>query len=172
MERIKTHRKTIALTLVLAALLSGYAFIHFSGLSRSTENAYISADVVNVAAQVGGRVTAVHVRDNQLVRRGEALFDIDQAPFTIALQRAQADLALARQTAREDNAEVSVARAQIAQIESDLANARAKYARDKELVAQHFLSEQSIDASCRKLYRFLTTASENSIQQNSKLKTS
>jgi membrane fusion protein (multidrug efflux system) len=145
MERIKTHRKTISIALALAALLGGFAFYHYSGLTRSTENAYINADVVNVAAQVSGRVTAVYIRDNQQVRKGDALFDIDPEPFSIALQRAQADLALARQTARQDNAEVSVARAQIAQIESDLANARASYARDQELVAQHFLSQQSLD---------------------------
>jgi membrane fusion protein (multidrug efflux system) len=49
------------------------------------------------------------------------------------------------QSARQDNAEVSVARAQVAQIESDLANARTSYARDQGLVVQHFLSQQSLD---------------------------
>jgi membrane fusion protein (multidrug efflux system) len=145
MEQLKTHKTKIIIALVLAAMIGGFAFYHYSGLTRSTENAYINADVVNVAAQVSGRVTAVYVKDNQHVRKGDPLFDIDPEPFAIALQRAEADLAQAEQAARQDNAEVSVARAQIAQIESDLANARTSYARDKELVAQHFLSQQSLD---------------------------
>jgi membrane fusion protein, multidrug efflux system len=145
MEHIKTHQIKIALMLAIAALLGGFAFYHYSDLSRSTENAYINADVVNVAAQVSGRVIDVHVADNGHVRKGDPLFDIDPQPFTIALLRAQADLATAQQNARQDNAEVSVARAQVSQIESDLANASASYARDKELVAQHFLSQQSLD---------------------------
>lgn len=145
MELIKDNKRTLAIALALIALLGGFAVYHYAGLTRSTENAYINADVVNVAAQVSGRVTAVHVVDNQHVRKGDALFDIDQEPFTIALSRAQADLALARQAARQDSAEVSVARAQVAQMESDLANARAIYARDQELVSQHFLSQQSLD---------------------------
>ena len=145
MEHLKTHKTKIIIALVLAALIGGFAFYHYSGLTRSTENAYINADVVNVAAQVSGRVTAVYIKDNQHVRKGDALFDIDPEPFAIALQRAEADLAQAKQSARQDNAEVSVARAQIAQIESDLANARASYSRDKELVEQHFLSQQSLD---------------------------
>jgi membrane fusion protein, multidrug efflux system len=145
MEFVKTNKKVIAIALVLIALLAGFAFMHYYGLTRSTENAYINADVVNVAAQVAGRVTAVYAKDNQHVHKGDALFDIDPEPFAIALQRAEADLALARQSTRQDNAEVSVARAQIAQIESDLANARASYARDQELVAQHFLSQQALD---------------------------
>jgi membrane fusion protein (multidrug efflux system) len=145
MEFVKSNKKIIAIALALIALLGGFAFYHYAGLTRSTENAYINADVVSVAAQVSGRVTAVYIKDNQHVRKGDALFDIDPEPFAIALQRAEADLAQARQNTRQDNAEVSVARAQVAQMESDLANARASYARDKELVSQHFLSQQALD---------------------------
>ncbi len=134
MEFIKSNKKTIAIAIALIAVLGGFALMHYYGLTRSTENAYINADVVSVAAQVSGRVTAVQVVDNQHVLKGDPLFDIDPEPFKIALLRAEADLALARQNARQDNAEVSVARAQIAQIESDLGNARASYERDKELV--------------------------------------
>jgi membrane fusion protein, multidrug efflux system len=145
LEYIKTHKRTIAIALALVALLAGFAYMHYSGLSRSTENAYINADVVNVASLVAGRVTTVYVKDNQHVRKGDPLFDIDPEPFAITLSRAQADMALAKQAARQDNAEVVVARAQVTQIESDLANARTSYARDQELVAQHFLSQQSLD---------------------------
>ncbi|HTN94395.1 MAG TPA: HlyD family secretion protein [Gallionella sp.] len=145
MELIKGNKKILAVALAIFALLGGFAAYYYAGLTRSTENAYINADVVNVAAQVSGRVTSVHVVDNQHVRKGDALFDIDPEPFAIALSRAQADLALARQAARQDSAEVSVARAQVAQMESDLANARDNYARDRELVAQHFLSQQALD---------------------------
>jgi len=145
MELIKTHKRIIAIALALIVLLGGFAYYYYAGLTRSTENAYINADVVNVAAQVSGRVTAVYVVDNQHVRKSDPLFDIDPEPFAIALSRAQADLALARQAARQDNAEVSVARAQVAQMKSDLANAQDTYARDKELVAKNFLSQQSLD---------------------------
>lgn len=145
MKRIAAKKIPIAIALLLLALLGGFAYVHFSGNTRSTENAYINADVVSVASQVTGRVTAVHVKDNQYVHKGDALFDIDPEPFSIALTRAQADLALAQQSARQDNAEISVARAQVAQIESDLANARANLARNKELVAQNFLTQQAAD---------------------------
>jgi membrane fusion protein (multidrug efflux system) len=145
MERLKAHKKKIIIVLVIVALIAGLSFAYFARLSRSTENAYINADVVNVAAQVSGRVIAVYVKDNQHVHQGDALFDIDPEPFSIALERAQADLALARQSARQDNAEVAAARALVSQAESDLANARNTYTRDKELVEQHFLSQQSLD---------------------------
>ena len=145
MERIKAHKHKIAVALALIALSAILGFTYLHGRSRSTENAYINADVVNVAAQVNGRVIAVYIQDNQHVKKGDALFDIDQAPFVIALERAQADLAQAQQNARQDNAEVAAARALVTQAESDLGNARSTYTRDKELVEQHFLSQQALD---------------------------
>lgn len=145
MEFFKTHKRSVLIALAVIVLCGGIAFFYYSELSRSTENAYINADVVNVAAQVSGLVTAVYIKDNQHVHKGDPLFDIDPAPFVIALTRARADLALARQTERQDGAEISIARAQVAQAESDLANAHTIYARDRKLVAQHFLSQQSLD---------------------------
>jgi membrane fusion protein (multidrug efflux system) len=145
MNRITDNKKPLAIALALAALAGGFAYAYFAGNSRSTENAYINADVVNVASLVAGRVIAVHVSDNQRVHKGDALFDIDPEPFTIALIRAQADLAQAMQNARQDTAEINAARAQVAQTEGDLANARATLVRSKELVGQNFLSQQATD---------------------------
>jgi len=154
MKHLIANKKLIVAGLLLAALLGGFALVHFSGGTRSTENAYINADVVNVASLVAGRVIAVHVKDNQHVRKGDALFDVDPEPFAIALERARADLALARQAARQDNAEVVVARAQVEQAESDLANARTSFARDKELVGRHFLSQQALDDAQTRMQSF------------------
>ena len=144
-KHLIAHKKRLAAMLLLVPLLAGFAYTHYSGSTLSTENAYINANVVKVASSVAGRVAAVHIQDNQMVHKGDALFDIDAAPFVIALARAQADLATAKQSARQDLAEISAARAQIAQSESDLANARAHHARNTELVARNFLSQQAAD---------------------------
>jgi membrane fusion protein (multidrug efflux system) len=145
MKRITDNKKPIIIGLVLIAVIGGFTISYLSSKTRSTENAYISADVINVASLVAGRVIAVHVEDNQFVHKGDVLFDIDSEPFNIALTRAQADLAVAKQTARQDNAEVAVAHAQVSQIEGDLNNARSTLMREQELVAQNFKSQQSLD---------------------------
>ncbi len=142
-----TKRKIVVSSILISIAFSIIAYLYFSGTSRSTENAYINADVINIASQVSGRVSSVYIKENEHVHKGDLLFDIDTAPFAIALKRAQADLALAQQSARQDNAEINVARAQITQTESDLANAQATLARNQKLVAQNFLSRQSADDS-------------------------
>jgi membrane fusion protein (multidrug efflux system) len=154
MKYLLVNKKPVLAVLLLAALLGWFAFEHFSGATRSTENAYLDADVVNVASQVAGRVINVYVKENQFVHKGDALFDIDPEPYAIALTHAQADLAQALQNARQDRAEVELARAQISQSKSDLANARSIDARDKKLVAQHFLSQQSSDDAKTRMQGF------------------
>lgn len=145
MKRIAENKKLIAIVLLVIGVLGGLGYQQYNSRYRSTENAYLNADVVQVAAQVAGRVTGVYVKDNQHVKKGDALFDIDPEPFRIALARAEANLAQAMQNSRQDTAEVAAARAQVEQTTMDLKNARATYTRDKELVAQHFLSQQSTD---------------------------
>ncbi len=139
------NAKFLVLALILALVLGWLAYRHYHEIERSTENAYIGADVVNVAPQVSGRVVRVHVLENQFVKKGDPLFDIDPEPYRIALEHAKADLAEAYQNARRDSADIALAKAGIAKTESDLANARSIEARDSQLVAKHFLSQQALD---------------------------
>ncbi len=62
----------------------------------STDDATIDADIVHVAAAVGGRVIELPVHENDLVREGALLFQIDPEPYRIALNQAAANLDLAR----------------------------------------------------------------------------
>lgn len=144
-KRLLQHKKKILLIALAIATAAGLAYYRHAAQIRSTENAYLSADVVQVAAQVGGRVIALHVQNNQSVRKGDLLFEIDPEPYRIALARAEANLAQALQTARQDTAESAAARAQIAQTEADLINARSHAQRTQELVNKHFVSQQSAD---------------------------
>ena len=145
MKRIAENKKIIIAALAVIALIGGFAFQQYNAHYRSTENAYLNAGVVDVASLVPGRVIGVYVKDNQHVRKGDALFDVDPAPFRIALERAQADLAQAMQSSRQDSAEVAAARAQVEQTETDLNNSRASLKRAQELVAKHFLTQQAAD---------------------------
>ncbi len=145
MKRIAARKKPIAIALGAIVVIAGFTYMKYASHFRSTENAYLSADVVSVASTVPGRVIAVYVKNNQHVKKGDALFDLDPEPFRIALARAEADLAQAMQSAREDTADIAAMRAKVAQAEIDLNNARATYSRDKELVTQHFMSQQGVD---------------------------
>ena len=56
----------------------------------------MDADVTPLAAQIAGRIKAVHVRDYQRVHQGDLLVEIDEAPFRAQLDQAEANVAAAR----------------------------------------------------------------------------
>jgi len=78
-----------------------------------TQQARVQAYVVPVAAEVSGRVTRVFVRNNQEVKAGDVLFEIDNEQYRIAADRARADLESTRRqigasTAGIDSAQASL----------------------------------------------------------------
>jgi membrane fusion protein (multidrug efflux system) len=86
------------LMLVVPALLllaGGYYWLT-SGGSVSTDDAQVKQDIVSVSPQVAGPVQQVFVHNGDRVKRGDLLFRIDPAPFRVALEQAEAQLAAAR----------------------------------------------------------------------------
>ena len=57
-----------------------------------TQQARVQAYVVPVASEVAGRVTRVHVRNNQEVKAGDLLFEVDPEQYQIVVERTRADL--------------------------------------------------------------------------------
>jgi membrane fusion protein (multidrug efflux system) len=82
------------MSLAAIAVLGGGAYFYVtSGRYQSTDDAYAQAATVSISANVGGRVSEIEVRDNELVQRGATLFKLDDAPFRIAVGDAAAHLA-------------------------------------------------------------------------------
>jgi len=88
---------------LVVAIVGGYAYFT-GGRYVSTENAYVKADKVMVAAEVSGLIVDVAVRENQHVARGDVLFRIDDRPFRINLARAEAQLQSERAEIEEKKA--------------------------------------------------------------------
>ncbi len=99
---------------LLACAIGGYLYWQHNTLYPSTDDAYVNAHVVNIAAQVTGPVTQTYVSDYQLVKKDQPLFDIDPKPFMIAVQKAAAALNLAEQHVAGDIASVKAATADVA----------------------------------------------------------
>ena len=137
----------IAAIVILAAAIFGFRYWHESSLYVTTENAYVGANQAEIAALVAGPVVKVYVRDQQPVKAGDALFDIDPAPFELAVARAKAQLELARQGMSQESAGVASAQAVLVQRRAESANARATYNRNLALMKSGFLSPQGIENS-------------------------
>jgi RND family efflux transporter MFP subunit len=107
-EKMKSIVVRVGLTLAIAgaAAFSGVQLWRHYVLSPWTRDGRVVADSVTVAAEVGGRIVDIRVRENEYVRRGDILFTIDPATFKAALDSAKANVAstLATMEMRESNA--------------------------------------------------------------------
>ena len=118
-----TKRNLIGITGLL--LFSILIFLwHYFSTHITTENAYVNANAVRIAAQVSGPVLNLFVDNNQGVTAGQPLFEIDPTPFIAAVDEANA---------------------QILQNKAKLKNALINLERVEKLVAQKFLSPESKD---------------------------
>lgn len=114
---MRPHPKVVRLVLLvvlpfLIVLIGGAVWLR-GGRTVSTEDAYVKADIAQVAPEVSGRIVDVVVRDHEAVRKGAPLFRIDPVPFRLALDKAEAELDNARTT-------VETSRAQYFETQSEL----------------------------------------------------
>jgi membrane fusion protein (multidrug efflux system) len=126
---VKPGRRRVILiaTAALAAgtALGGYYWA-FVAPYESTDDAFVEADVTPIAPQVSGRVLRVPVSDNQEVRRGAVLFEIDPSDYQTRLDQAQAELAAARGKADQAVSQISIDRAKVEEERASVAAADAE----------------------------------------------
>ena len=148
-ERLSTAKLIkwgIALIVIVAAVAFGIHFWRESQLYVSTDNAYVNANTIDMAAQVSGPITAIHVQDQQMVKAGDLLFEIDPRPFELAVEAATAQLEIARQSTSQESAAIEAARAQVTQRTAELRNAQSNQRRVRDLVSRKLVSEQNAEA--------------------------
>ncbi len=80
----------IGIFVFLAAIAGAYWV--YTQYYISTDDAYLNANVVQVAPRVTGQVLVLDVQNNQYVKKGQTLFKLDPALFQVAIDQAQAQL--------------------------------------------------------------------------------
>lgn len=145
--------------IVLAVLLV-LGIQHLVAASRyeTTDNAYMAADVVQIAPQVSGTVKQVLVRDNQQVRAGQLLVVLDDAPYraTVAQRQADLDAAIAQAkgagvnvdlVSEQGSAQLMQAAGGVEQADSGIASAEAEVGRSGSAIKNASATARSFAAN-------------------------
>ncbi len=93
-------RKLISGYIVPIVILALIAFgaLHFWRMQQGvehTDDASIEGSIIPIAPKVSGYITELYVTDNQSIKKGDQIAQIDQRDYEIALEQAKADLAVA-----------------------------------------------------------------------------
>lgn len=84
-----------AVILIVAILIGRSIWVHYMDYPW-TRDGRVRADVINIAPDVSGYVVELPVRDNQLVKKGDLIMQIDPSHYQIAVEQAQANVAARR----------------------------------------------------------------------------
>jgi membrane fusion protein (multidrug efflux system) len=149
----------IVILVVVAAVIVGGVFWWLNARQyESTDDAFIAARTVTVAAEVSGRVTDVPVDDNQPVKAGDVLVRIDDSTYQASLKQAvaqvaeaQAQIADADAQIKAQQAKVDAARKQVGQAQAALQFAKDQNRRNQELLSKGAGTEQAAQQSASTL---------------------
>jgi len=142
-DRVREHwlLVTVAACVLLIAVIGGVAYWLAVRNFETTDDAYVAARSFSIAPKVGGYVTEVPVTDNQHVKAGDLLVRIDERDYKIAIDQAEAQVAVAEANIGNVQAQidsqhqqVDQARAQVDQAEAQLKFAEQEESRAKDLV--------------------------------------
>jgi membrane fusion protein, multidrug efflux system len=74
--------------IVLGTIALGLMVINYQNLHPRTDDCEVFANFIGIAPQVEGPILRLNVRDNQFVKQGDLLFEIDDRPYRYALEKA------------------------------------------------------------------------------------
>jgi membrane fusion protein (multidrug efflux system) len=151
-RRIRLVRQLLLVVVPLLVAVGGILIWTQGGRIISTENAYVKADIAQIAPEVSGRVTEVAVRDHAPVSAGAALVRLDPEPYRLALAKAEAELDLARNQVETARATWYETQSELGEVENQAAYLAKQLQRQQSLagsgvVAAAKLEEAQNDAA-------------------------
>lgn len=127
-----TQKKKRALmifgVILIVSAIGLFFYLQYKATHISTDDAYVDGRIHSIASKIPGTVMALHVKDNQAVKKGDLLLDIDPADY--AVREVEAGSA------------VTAEKAKLAEADARIAAARSQFA---EMTARHEAAKASLD---------------------------
>jgi membrane fusion protein (multidrug efflux system) len=142
------RKRIIGLAVVVVVALAGTAYWAYERQFEDTDDAQIDANISNLSPRVTGTISAVNVIENQRVKVGDVLAEIDPRDLQVAVDLASAQVAEAEAQLKAEDPSVSITemsnKTTVATSGADLASAQAALAQAKKSVDQ--LAAQLVQA--------------------------
>ena len=128
-------------------MLAGFLlYQHFYGsVHESTEDAYVSGNLVQLTPQISGTALAIYADDTDLVHAGQTIVKLDESDRRINLEQAEAELAQAVREVRVLFASRDQLGAEVAVREAELARAASDVQRREGLSARGLVPREELD---------------------------
>lgn len=141
------RKNSLLVFLVLLVIVAGgsyYWYFHHAIWSESTDDAYISGNLVQITPETAGTVTSIAADDGDFVQKGQPMISFDQSDAVLAQENAEAGLAQTVRQVRTLFNNVDQAQAVTAERKIALQKAQADVARRKNMVKAGGLSQEEL----------------------------
>jgi membrane fusion protein (multidrug efflux system) len=102
----RSRRRGIIIVVVAIILVAGLAFWWHSTFSEDTDDAQVNGHLIQVSSRIAGQVQKVYVDENQMVKKGDPIVDLDPRDLQVAVENAKAALASAQANALAANVNI------------------------------------------------------------------
>jgi membrane fusion protein, multidrug efflux system len=136
-------RRLVAVGGTLLLLFLAWEIITF--FIAYTDDAYVRSDLVAVAPEVTGPIIAIHIVDNQPIKKGAKLFTIDPTPFQLEINQRQAQIEEEQALLKVAQEQLSTAQAALASSTSRRTYAAQEQARFSDLAAKEYAPRSELD---------------------------
>lgn len=120
-------------------------YVSADRLAPWTDQARIQAYVIPIVPEVAGRIHKIDVSQDQVVKVGDVLLEIDPADYTLAVERAETELEIAGQNIGADTASVSTAQSKVVVAEANLNHMLIQSKRVYEVVKSGVMPKYEAD---------------------------
>jgi membrane fusion protein (multidrug efflux system) len=139
--------RKLALVGVPVLVVAGALIVWLQGGRHiSTENAFVKADIHQIASEIPGRIIEVRIRDHAVVKAGEVLVRLDPASYQLALGKAEAEIDSAR-AVNQLKASLREIRAEATEAENKLSYLQTQAQRQRDLSERGVTSAAKLEQS-------------------------
>lgn len=118
--------RTIGISFIVGGVLTLLLLLRELEIRPRTDDAFVRANTIGIAAHVSGAIVDLHVEDNQSVAAGDLLFVVDPRPYEAALAIAESRLLLVDREVEALEAQIEASRRRVAAAEAAVARAEAE----------------------------------------------
>ncbi len=126
-KEMEKKRVLIPILSVIGAVLFGIGIMIFTTHYQTTDDAFVEGRLIRVSPRVSGPVIHLYVDDNQEVKKGDLLLEIDPKDYEVRLQQAEAELKAARAKLNVNERSVDESSSKLSQSYEDTRSTSSKY---------------------------------------------
>ena len=145
------NRIILMIIVPILLILIGLIWYGLSSRFVTTDNAYVKSDITAISSNIDGRVVTIHLEDNQPVKKGQLLFELDERSYQTDIRKSEAKLMSIELRIKSLRSQHAQAVSRISDAQQNVVYRRKSFARQKDLFTKKLVSAANLDEAQNQL---------------------